>query len=353
VLKKLGNGNPGERRARQQGKFSFSYNEQKFDAELVSQGTQTGERVVVKIDRTAKGLETLEQLGMRDTMRDKLAAYLKGDHGGGIILVSAMPGGGMTTTWCAVLKSTDRLLRDFIAIEEVNHFTPYIENIEVHKYNAAAGETPDKLLPKLLLKQPDVFVLPELPNAETVRMLCREANEENRLVIAAVRSKEAVEALLRVLLLKVPAEDFAQAVKVVLNVRLIRKLSQTCKQPWVPQPQQLQRLGIPAGRVKELYREWQPTPESEQKRKLPEGACEFCGLVGPSCRGLGYLGRTGVFELLEVTDALRDALVKQPKLEILRQVARQGGHRGIQEEGILMLAQGITSLNELQRILKQ
>lgn len=354
VFKKLAARDPAERRARQQGLFTLTYKDpkEKMDAELVSQGTQTGERVIIKIDHGTKGFETLEKIGLRDTMREQLIEYLRGEKGGGIILVSAMPGGGMTTTFSAVLRATDRLLRDFVCLEDVNQRSPYVENIEVQKYNAAAGETPDKLLPKVMLKQPDVYVLPELPNAETVRILCREALDENRLVIAAVRAKEAVEALLRVLLTKAPAQEFAEAVKVVLNVRLIRKLADTCKQAYPAPPQVLQKLGLPAGRVRELYKEWQPNPEAP-KRKPPPGACEFCGLVGPSCRGLGYLGRTGIFELLEVNDALREALVKQPKLEVLRQVARQSGHRGLQEEGILLVAQGVTSLTELQRVLKQ
>jgi type II secretory ATPase GspE/PulE/Tfp pilus assembly ATPase PilB-like protein len=351
VLKKISARDPNERRARQQGLMGVAYKEFKMDAELVTQGTQTGERVVLKFERGISGLDSLERLGMRDKMRERLAGYLRGDQGGGMILISAMPGGGFTSTWCAMLRSTDRLLRDFTCIEEQNVRTPYIENIEMNKFNAAAGESPDKLMPKLLLKQPDVFVLPDLYNAETVRMLCREVNEENRLVIAGVRSKESVEALLRVLLLKAPAEEFAQAVKAVLNVRLIRKLSETCKQPYQPPAQLLQRLGIPPGRVKELYKEWQPTPDPE-KKKIPPEACEFCGLMGPTCHGLGYVGRTGIFELLEVDDKLRQALVKQPKLEVLRQVARQQGHRGLQEEGVLLVAQGLTSLNELQRVLK-
>jgi len=288
-------------------------------------------------------------------MREQFTEMLRADAGGGLILLSAMPSGGLTTLWKATMYSTDRLLRDFVCVEDVRQRSPSIENIEIHKFDSAAGETADKVLQKLALKQPDVYVLPELPDAETVRFLCREVNQENKLVIAAVRAKESVEALLRVLLLKAPAEDFAQAVKAVLNVRLVRKLAETCKQPYEPPPQLLQRLGLPPGRIKTLYKEWQPSPEDQQrsKRKLPPGACEHCGLVGPSCAGIGYLGRTGIFELLMVDDKLRQALLKQPKLEVLRQVARQSGHRTLQEEGVLLVAQGVTSLAELQRVLKQ
>ena len=353
VFKKMGNLNPAERRARQEGLFGFSYKERKFIGEVLSQGTQTGERVVLKIDRGSKGLESLEELGMREKMREELKSLLSSDAGGGLILVSAMPAGGMTTLWAAVMRSTDRMLRDFVCVEEKHHRSHYVENIESHHYDAAAGESPAKILAKLMLKQPDVYVFPELPDAEAMRLLCNEANQQGKLVILGVRAKESVEALLRVLLVKAPPQDLAQALRAVVNVRLVRKLPETCKQPYEPPPQLLQRLGLPPGRVKHLYREWQPPPEEEKKRKPPPGACETCGLMGPSCHGLGYLGRTGIFELLTVDDTMRDALLSQPKLEVLRQIAKKSGYRGLQEEGVVLVAQGITSLTELQRVLKQ
>jgi type II secretory ATPase GspE/PulE/Tfp pilus assembly ATPase PilB-like protein len=178
------------------------------------------------------------------------------------------------------------------------------------------------------------------------------------LIIAGVRAKDAVEALLRVLLLKASAPEFAEAVRAVLCVRLIRKLNDTCKQPYPPPPQLLQKLGIPPGRVQALYREWQPPPpdpEEERRRRrkaLPPGTCPLCELEGPQCHGIFYRGRTGIFELLEVNDDIRKALVKKPQLEVLRSIARKSGHRGLQEEGILLVARGVTSLNELQRVMK-
>jgi type II secretory ATPase GspE/PulE/Tfp pilus assembly ATPase PilB-like protein len=353
ALKKICNLNPNERRARQEGKFKFTYQEKKYGADLLSQGTQTGERVIVKLDKGTKGLETLEELGMREKMRGQLKEMLGFEAGGGLVLVSAMPSGGMSTLWAAVMRSTDRMLRDFISIEDVKHQGHYVENIEILKFDAAAGESPSKVLTKAMLKQPDVYLFPELPDAETMKILCNEVNQQGKLAIIGVRAKESVEAILRVLLVKAPPEDVAQALKAVVNVRLVRKLPETCKQAYEPPPQLLQKLGLPPGRIRHLYREWQPPPEEEKRRKPPPGACETCGLVGPSCHGLGYLGRTGIFELLTVEDSLREALVKQPKLEVLRQIAKKSGHRGLQEEGILLVAQGTTSLTELQRVLKQ
>jgi type II secretory ATPase GspE/PulE/Tfp pilus assembly ATPase PilB-like protein len=100
----------------------------------------------------------------------------------------------------------------------------------------------------------------------------------------------------------------------------------------------LKKLGIPPGKVEKLYRP--PKPEEVEK------PCK-------TCQAIGYLGRTGLFELLVVTDDMRKILVQQPKMELLKQAARADRQRSLQEEGVLLVAQGITSLAELQRVLQQ
>ena len=120
-------------------------------------------------------------------------------------------------------------------------------------------------------------------------------------------------------------------------------------------PQLLQKLGIPPGRVSVLYKEFTPpppgqeTPEQQKQMKKNKGQIEVC----PQCGGTGYFGRMGIFEMLVVTDEIRQAIVSRPRVEVIRELARQNGMRTIQEEGILLLAKGDTSLPELQRVLKQ
>ncbi|GIW91232.1 MAG: hypothetical protein KatS3mg109_1664 [Pirellulaceae bacterium] len=354
-FKTMGHANAEDRRSRQTAHFSFTYPDpkHKIPVEMVSQGTATGERALLKFDRGMKGLDSLERIGMRSSQQNLVSSYLKGEHGGCMVLVSAPPAGGFTTTFYAVLKSMDRLLRDFVAVEPVQDRIPYVENVEVTTYDPEKGETPDQILPKLILKQPDVYVLPHLVNAETIRLLCNEVIEEGRLVVAGVRAAGALEAVQQVLALGPRREELLQALKLVINVRLIRKLAETCKQPYAPSPQLLQQLGLPANRVRQLYREWQPNPEAPvDKKKLPPGACEVCGLVGPSCRGLLYRGRTGIFEILEIGDPLREVMSKSNNIEVWRQAARKLGFRTLREEGILLVAQGITSVTELQRVLQ-
>jgi type II secretory ATPase GspE/PulE/Tfp pilus assembly ATPase PilB-like protein len=361
VVKLLCGMNPEERRARQEGNFLVEHRitKAKFVGKVTSQGVKSGERVIVEIrPKKAKVFKTLDEIGMREQMQERLKEHMRAESG--IVLIAAPPGGGFTTTWNVALKATDRYMRDFVGIEDKAHHETDVENINMTLFDGAEGVTPDKLMDRLMLTQPDVLTLADLCNAATVNRLCQLANapREGKLIIAGIRAKDAVEALLRVLLLKASAPDFAQAVRAVLCVRLIRRLSDTCKQPYPPPPQLLQKLGIPPGRVQALYREWQPPPpdqEEEKKRRrkaLPPNTCPLCELEGPQCHGTFYRGRTGIFELLEVNDSLREALVKKPQLEVLRTIARKSGHRGLQEEGILLVARGLTSLNELQRVMK-
>ena len=104
----------------------------------------------------------------------------------------------------------------------------------------------------------------------------------------------------------------------------------------------LKQLGLPPGRVENLYR----TPTEPIDPKHPEVVCD-------ECQGIGYIGRTGIFELLVVDDGLRQVLATAPKLENLRAAARKARHRTLQEEGVLLVARGVTSLQELLRALKQ
>jgi len=181
-------------------------------------------------------------------------------------------------------------------------------------------------------------------------MLCDQVNSQNKLVIARVAAKEASEALLRVMAYKGPVQEFVQAVTLVLSGRLVRKLCEPCRQSYQPPPQLLQKLGIPPGRVSVLYRDYQPPPPEQRidakGRPIEIEICEQCG-------GIGFFGRTGIFELMVVNDMIREALVKTPNLEGIRRAARMSGHRVMQEEGIVLVAQGTTSLQELQRVLKQ
>ncbi|MEX2173161.1 MAG: ATPase, T2SS/T4P/T4SS family [Pirellulaceae bacterium] len=346
VLKRICHLKMEDRRSRQEGKLKVDFGGNKYDTHLLSQGTSTGERAVLSFKLISKHVPTLEDLGMRDKLREQLRDLI-GPGARGMVAFAALPGDGLTATWVASLRGTDRLMRDFISAENVTKREPDVENVDVTMFNPAAGETPDKKLPAAILRQPEVICLPETASGEALSIVCNWIVDEEKLSLVSLRAKDAAEALLRLLALK-PGERFPKVVNAVVNQRLVRKLCETCREAIQPTPELLARLGIPAGRVQVLYREKQPIPpgqEPPRKRGEP--------LICPNCNGLGYRGRTAIYELLVVDDKLREALKGQPKLEQIKQLSRQAGNRSLQEEGILLVAMGATSLTELQRVLKQ
>jgi type II secretory ATPase GspE/PulE/Tfp pilus assembly ATPase PilB-like protein len=348
IYKKICNLNPADRRSRQEGKMQITHQGTKQTATLASQGTPTGERVLITMLPIVKAPPTLEELGMREQMREKLKGLLA--ERGNLVAFCAMPADGLTATWVAALKASDRFLRDYVTIQDVAKPEPDVENVDSDpKFNAAAGETPMKLLPQVLLKQPDVICVPEISDGATLSALLDQILDDERKGLVSIRAKEAVEGILRLLMLKPDQEKFARCLGAVVNQRLVRKLCDACREAFQPPPDVLQRLGIPPGKVNVLYREKQPLPPGVEPPKPKKGDPP---LICPKCKGIGYYGRTAIYEMLVVDDKLREAILKQPKIEVLRQVARAGGNWSLQEEGILLLAQGITSFTELQRVLK-
>jgi len=334
VMKTLANLNAKERRQKQSGQFGAQFEGQKFLCPLVSQGTANGERVVVSRLFEKGRPHTYDALGIREGLRQQWEEIMGRDRG--LVIFSALPGGGLTTMMDASLDETDRLMREFFAIEEVNHREHEIQNIIVETYDASKGETPATIIPALVRRYPNVYVVRDLVDAESATLLMNEIPDD-RLVITSIPAKDAAEALLRLLAMKLPAKQFASVVTAVLYQRLIRTLCTDCKVGYTPPPDVLKKLGIPAGKVQQFFRP--PKPEEIEK------PCE-------TCRGLGYFGRTGLFELLVVTDQMREILVKQPNVELLRKAARADQQRSLQEEGILLVAKGVTSLPELMRVLK-
>jgi type II secretory ATPase GspE/PulE/Tfp pilus assembly ATPase PilB-like protein len=322
----------------------------KFDSVLLSQGTPTGERVVLSFAIVTKHVKTLEDLGMRDKLREQLKDII-GPGATGIVVFSSLPGDGLSSSWQAALRSTDRLMRDFITVEEVGKHEPDVENVDVQKFNAAAGETAHGILPKLILRQPEVICMPELTPAhvEALSVICKWLADEGKFSIVSLRGKEGADTLVRLMALGTPPEALAPHMRAVIYIRLIRKLCESCREAVQPTPELLQRLGIPPGRVQVLYRERGPLSPEQQQEMRKKGI----PLVCPNCNGLGYRGRTAIYEFLVLDDNLRAALAQGADLNQIKQLAKAAGNRSLQEEGILLMALGTTSLTELQRVLKQ
>lgn len=346
VLKKIANLNVQDRRSRQEGRFGIAFQGNKFIGTITSQGVPTGERVLIRIAPKKPKFDKIEQLGMRPKMRERFKELV--DQGQGMVVISTSPGNGLTTLWKVALETADKFVRDFISLEDKANKEEEVINVGPNFFDGPAGESPASILPRLLLKEPDAFVVPNFVNAQSLEMLCEQVNKFQKLVVTRSTGRDAAEALAPIFQYNTPVKEIARAVTMVLNARLIRKLCDKCKQAYDPDPQLLQKLNL-QGRVQHLYREFTPPPPEERvDEKGRPIEIEIC----KNCNGIGYRGRTAIFELLEITDPIREAMIAQPNADAIRRAARAAGHRTLQEEGILLLAQGITSLPELQRVMK-
>ena len=345
VLKTLTALNVQDRRSRQESHLEIERGKRKYKCLVTSQGTKTGERVLLKFEDAGARFESLVDLGMREKMVEQLKALLQQKQG--LLIISAPPAGGLTTTTHMVLNNTDRFMRTWVAVEDVNNRERPVDNIQVKTYNPAAGETMPPLLEKTIREYPDCYVVRDIPDADTLRLLLSDKIAgEDHLVVTCVKAKETAEGLLRPLTLtdaaggRVSPAEYAPAVLGVLNQRMLRKLCDGCKEGFEPPPQLLQKLGLPADRVPQLFKQHTPDPEDKK---------DFCD----SCGNRGYKGRTAIFELMVLNDEVRQVLATTPRLDVLRNAARKAGMKTMQEEGILLVAKGVTSLEELKRVMQE
>jgi type II secretory ATPase GspE/PulE/Tfp pilus assembly ATPase PilB-like protein len=334
VMKTLANLDAKERRKKQEGKFGAIFEGQKLLCPLSCQGVANGERVIVTRVFDKGRPHNYDAIGLREGLKEQWEEIMSRDKG--LVIFSAMPAGGLTTLADVSIEETDRLMRDFFSIEDVNKRERDMQNVTVHTYDSKKGETPATLIPGLVRLYPNVYICRDFVDAESAKLLMNEISDD-KLVITTIPARDAPEALLRLLQMKLPQQQFASAVTAVLYQRLIRKLCPDCKVGYTPPAEVLKKLGIPPGKVQQLFRP--PKPEEVEK------PCQ-------TCQQIGYLGRTGIFELLVVNDAMREILAKQPNLDALRKAVRADNQRSLQEEGILLVAKGVTSLQELQRVLK-
>lgn len=346
VLKLFGGLDPNDRKNKQHGSFGVTIPDHKVDCEITTQGVKTGERVHLKLIGKKKAKMTLLELGMHPKTEAKLKEFLNNP---GYVLVSTRPGDGLTTTWNAVVGSADRIMRDFHGIINKGDTDTQVENIDMHIAGGDEGKTAEEVLRTLRLKMPEAYVVPDPISGGVIDALSDEVLENERFVISRMPAKSMPEAVARMLALKPDRGQFAKALTAVLYSRLARRLCDYCKQPYQPSPQLLKKLHLTPAQVPQLYREWQPPPPEElideKGRPIEPQLCQVCG-------GIGYIGRVAIFELLIVDEGVRRAIVNEPSIEGIATASRGSGHLGLQASGLQLVVAGITSLSELQRVLK-
>ena len=347
VFKTLAHLNPQDRVNQQVGEFTASFGKEVRKCHFTSVGTQTGERVIIKLISKRGKFDSLSDLGIREPLVDTFKR-LSGRHEEdrnkqitkGLVVIATPPnGGGLSTVWDYALRATDRFMRDFVCFETPDMDETDVENILVDVVDPNKGTSLAASIEAADLRQIDVYLVPQLADKATLERLCYEVNTESKQVFVSVRATDGIEALLKLRGFGAAPDMLAQAVNGVLHMRLCRRLCENCKQPFQPNPQYVQQLGLPPSHVQVLYQQYQPVPDEEGVMPAP------C----PTCLGRGFVGRVGIFELTEITEPLRKALMTESDPAKLRQLSAQQGNQSSLTEGMLLVAQGITSVQELQR----
>ena len=348
-LKQLANMNPQDRQTSQKGDFKFEIDGKKIQLMISSSGTQTGERVIMKVNELKKReVMSVLELGMLPEMLTTFRQFLNSP---GYVVVSAMPGDGMSASWLGTLDAADRVTRDFVGVCDRGYQDKVIENVEFREFDKAAGASPLPELKNLAAKLPEAFVLPEANDSQSINYLCDQIEQEEVFVISQMGAKSAVEALVRMLMINPDRSKFAKSISCVLYHRLFRRLCDKCKQPVQPPPKLVQQLGLQPDPKMVFFQQYQqPTPEQlvdDKGRPIePPPPCRTCG-------GIGYYGRIAVFELLNINDKIRQAIVNTPTVKDLTAVAKNTGHVDLASECVKLVPVGVTSIQEIQRVLKK
>ncbi len=330
VFKVLSAMDISEKRKPQDGSFGAKLQARDLDFRVATSGSKVGEKLVMRILDNSAAVTKLEDLGMRPKLVDQVRALVTQPHG--MFLCCGPTGSGKSTTLYASLREIDRYQRNIITVEDPIEY--HLDNISQMEVNTKAGATFATSLRSILRQDPDVIMIGEIRDQETATIACQAANT-GHMVFSTVHSNDAVTSLLRLLDLGVEPFMISSALTAVLGQRLVRLLCETCKEPYKPKPEFLKKANLPVDKVDVFYRR----PEH------PEQVCQQCG-------GTGYFGRTGIFELLVVSEPLREMLRENPSLNRIKAEARKNGMIYLQEDGLRQVIQGRTSIEELLRVVR-
>jgi general secretion pathway protein E len=312
-----------ERRAPQDGRIRARLEERELDLRVSTVPTLYGESVVLRLlDRGGRPVG-LGDLGMAPQLLDRFRQLALRPHG--LLLATGPTGSGKTTTLYAALGLRDTSSEKVITVEDPVEY--HLEGVTQMPITRKAGVTFANALRSILRQDPNVIMIGEMRDPETATIAV-EAAMTGHLVFSTVHTNDAVSAVPRLTDLKVPRYEIAASLVGVLAQRLVRRICADCCERYRPDPQAVALLAHePVGAIT-LQR----------------------GRGCPSCRETGYRGRTGVFELLTVTEELKDAVAHDVPLGRLREMAESEGMQTLREDGWVKVQAGITTVEEVLRV---
>ncbi len=327
VLRTIAGADAAELSGEKDAGFTIEVDGKKRPCRLAMRALKTSKQIVIKLETPPFAPKKLEDLGMTSAMAGRVRELIALEKG--LFVVSSPPVNGCSTTFDMVLSSADRLLRDFVSIEDSGAPPKEVQNVKPVRYSVAAGETPASALKAAMLEYPRAVVTRDLVDKELAGKLMDLADDQ-QLVIVSLRAADSLDAIQKLLALGIPHEQLARCLLGSLSQRLIRKLCTKCGAAMPTSPELLQRLKKTSEELPEI------------KRASPHGGCRFCS-------GRQFVGRTAIFELA-AGPTVRQAIAKQVDPKVLRQAAVKDGMRPLTEEGLAAVAAGLSSLDEMQRV---
>lgn len=310
-----------ERRKPQDGRFRVRMDNRAVDVRMSTLPTVQGEKVVLRIMDRGTMRITLGNLGIGHQRLQALQELIQRPDG--ILLVAGPTGSGKTTTLYAALEEINEPGKNICTVENPVEYN--LRGVNQVQANQKGGLGFADALRSLLRQDPDVLMVGEIRDAETATIAVQ-ASLTGHLVLATLHTNDAVSAVTRLINMGVEPYLIGASLRGVLSQRLVRCLCPTCREP----------IEIAANVRRRLP-------------ALPDG--QYYGPRGcDACKGSGYAGRIGIYELLVVTDAFADLTSRNPSLGDLRKLAIQDGLMPLLQDGLRKASEGITSVDEVLRV---
>ena len=323
-IKVLANLDISETRLPQDGRILLNVSGRPVDLRVSTLPTIFGESVVMRVlDRSVVKLD-LGNIGLRQEEMDLLTKLINMPHG--IVIVTGPTGSGKTTTLYSCLNSANDIKWKIITTEDPVEYD--LDGIVQCQVNDDIQVNYSSLLRAILRQDPDTILVGEVRDLETAQIAV-EAALTGHLVFSTLHTNDAPSAITRLLDLGIEPFLICASIEAIVAQRLVRKICGKCKTQIAPTEEMLMELGLTA---------------NDTKGKL------FCfGKGCAACNNTGYKGRMAIFEMMLLTDRVKELIMKSASTEQLRMVAREQGMRTLRESGLLGIFDGHTSIEEVVR----
>ncbi len=312
-----------ERRMPQDGRCSVKIGPREVDLRVSTVPTAFGERTVLRLLDKSTGIYSLENLGLGERDFKRIDRLLEQPHG--VFFVTGPTGSGKTTTLYSFLRRIDATEKNIMTVEDPIEYQ--LDGISQIQVASKKGMTFVTALRHILRQDPDVIMVGEVRDHETARMVIQ-SSLTGHLVFSTLHTNDAAGAITRMLDLGIEPYLVASSISGVLAQRLVRKVCPNCKQCITTDSDQIRELGLDFATFKRVYR---------------GTGCE-------KCFNTGYLGRTGIYELMVVDDDIRQCIYKQGTAGIIKKTAVEANMTTLRMDGLQKAEKGITSLEEVIRV---